>query len=154
MKSGLNCIYRFVGRVSHKRRALAAVVAAALLAHGQLALAQSRANATDGGTTNTLVNHKPAVRAQGGGGTITFRGAIVEPTCALPSLEVATSLPTGSASLTCARVGVSPAKYTIHVQSLATDPLPGDRLLSYLATYLGTSQPATSGAVLVTQTYE
>lgn len=120
------------------------------------------------GCSVAMVFASPAVRAGGGGtiegGTITFVGAVVEPTCSVltasgdlnqvlgaaqahPSVQRSCSTITATAAAT----NVS-RPYEVDVVHLSgAEP---DRVLNYFANYVRTAQPASADPVLVTQTYE
>ena len=110
-----------------------------------------------------------AAKAGGGGtidgGTITFVGAIVEPTCSAlttpsdvraaadaaqnhQSLQRNCFVPvTGSATSTDA-----PRPYEVDVVHLSSSE--SDRVLSYFANYVRAAQPGSADPMLVTQTYD
>lgn len=108
-------------------------------------------------------------RAGGGGtiegGTITFSGAIVEPTCSIASMPGALNLPIDAArkhqplqrnclTPTTASAATAVSRpYSVSVVHLsASEP---DRVLNYFANYVLATQPSGSaGPMLVTQTYE
>lgn len=106
-----------------------------------------------------------AVQAGGGGtvggGTITFVGALVAPTCNIPSAQDLGAI-TGSAGnlqlrqRTC--VGAVPASanaaqiYNTSVVHLSNSE--SDQVLRYFANYVRTAQPTSADPILVTRTYE
>lgn len=111
-----------------------------------------------------------AVRAGGGGtiegGTITFVGAVVEPTCsavttsgdlslvvsaaqAHPSLQQSCS--GGSATVASANANVS-QPYKVDVMHLSASE--SDHVLNYFANYVRAAKPGSADPVLVTQTYD
>jgi hypothetical protein len=107
-----------------------------------------------------------SVRAGGGGtiegGTITFVGAVVEPTCSLMSSDMtqivgaAQALPSLQRSCSVATSAGAAANtarpYSIDVVSLSGgEP---DRVLQYFANYVRAAEPESAHPVLVTQTYE
>jgi type 1 fimbria pilin len=120
------------------------------------------------GCSVAMVFASPAVRAGGGGtiegGTITFVGAVVEPTCSVLSapgdmnqvLSAAQAHPSvqrscSNATAAAAATNVS-RPYELDVVHLSgAEP---DRVLNYFANYVRTAQPASADPVLVTQTYE
>lgn len=107
-----------------------------------------------------------AAKAGGGGniegGTITFVGAIVEPTCSIAAEPEALGAATGTTGLhsslqrVCsgpAGVAVNAARiYDVGVEHLSSaEP---DQVLRYFAGYVRAAQPGNADPVLVTQTYE
>ena len=110
-----------------------------------------------------------AVRAEGGGtvesGTISFIGAVGEPTCSIAADPVSLSaVITASGSRlslprNCLRqVGASPNAadasriYQVDVEHLSVaEP---DRVLNYFASYVRAAQTGTADPVLVTQNFE
>ncbi|HUB88963.1 MAG TPA: hypothetical protein VMA74_04450 [Dyella sp.] len=115
-----------------------------------------------------MVLASSAVKAGGGGtiegGTITFVGAVVEPTCsALPAsgdlnLVISAAQAHPSVQRSCSNTTTAAATanvsrpYEVDVVHLSgSEP---DRVLNYFANYVRTAQPASADPVLVTQTYE
>lgn len=106
----------------------------------------------------------PRVAAAGGstgvsGGRITFRGAIVEPTCSMATVSVTTLvLATGQNRphrVKCAGPDtgfLAPPIYTLTVAPLSSST--ADRVLKYFDTYVKASQPDAADPLLLTQTYE
>lgn len=109
-----------------------------------------------------------AAKASGGGtiegGTITFVGAVVEPTCSVagmhddvrlvvsaaqthPSLQRSCSDPT-----TTGAVANASRPYDVDVVHLSGSE--SDRVLKYFANYVRAAQPSSADPVLLTQTYE
>lgn len=98
------------------------------------------------------------------GGTITFVGAIVEPTCSIASTPAVLDLAAGAiqrhaplqrsclgpASAT-STVGVS-RPYTVDVVHLSGSE--SDQVLRYFANYVRAARQGSADPVLVTQTYE
>jgi type 1 fimbria pilin len=109
-----------------------------------------------------------AVRAGGGGtvdsGTITFSGAVVEPTCSAVAGADDVSVVVGAAQThqslqrNCSMpvsAGVptdAPRPYQVNVVNLSGAE--SDRVLSYFANYVRAAQPGAADPMLVTQTYE
>lgn len=109
-----------------------------------------------------------AVRAGGGGtvegGTISFIGAVVEPTCSAVTTSGDLSLIVSAAQAhpllqrSCAGVTAANATasvsrpYDVNVEHLSSSE--SDRVLNYFANYVRAAQPASADPVLVTQTYE
>jgi len=108
-----------------------------------------------------------AARAGGGGtiegGTITFVGAVVEPTCSVAATLADLDLVVGAAQAhpsmqrNCSDVAATSAAtnarpYDVNVVHLSTSE--SDQVLRYFASYVRTAQPASADPVLVTQTYE
>jgi hypothetical protein len=118
-----------------------------------------------------VVFASPVVRAGGGGaiggGTITFVGAIVEPTCSVagtpddmnlvvsaaqahPALQRNCSGPVAAAGTETASANARP--YEVAVVHLSqSEP---DQVLKYFANYVRAAQPGSADPVLLTQTYE
>jgi hypothetical protein len=110
----------------------------------------------------------PAVRAGGGGtiegGTITFVGAIVEPTCSVATAPGTLSLAGRAAPVhpglqqSCAgsTAAGEPASasrpHEVDVVHLSASE--SDRVLRYFANYVRVAQPGSADPMLVTQTYE
>jgi hypothetical protein len=108
-----------------------------------------------------------AAHAGGGGtmvegGTITFVGAIVEPTCnltALPGISatnassIRQSFQQSCAGSAASGATVSASRpYSVDVVPISSSE--SDRVLQYFASYLRGAAPASADPVLVTQTYE
>jgi type 1 fimbria pilin len=111
-----------------------------------------------------------AVRAGGGGtiegGTITFVGSIVEPTCSavttigdlsqmVSAAQLHSSLQRScsGASVTVATPNANVSRpYEVDVVHLSSSE--SDHVLNYFANYVRAAQPASADPVLVTQTYE
>lgn len=100
--------------------------------------------------------------ARAAGGTISFSGAIVEPTCAFvadlaPTLLPVAELPAAARRVACAGAGgvtiAAPQAYAVTVVRLSIDTT--DPLLRYFNSYVqvGAFVAADAGR-LVTQTYE
>lgn len=109
-----------------------------------------------------------AVRAGGSGtiegGTITFVGAVVEPTCSVALLPDDLNLAANvaqthqslqrscsGATTTGAAAGES-RPYDVDVVHLSSSE--PDQVLRYFASYVRAAQPSSANPVLVTQTYE
>lgn len=122
------------------------------------------------GCSVAMVFAAPVVRAGGGGtiegGTITFVGAVVEPTCSVvgtagdlnlvvsaaqtrPSLQRSCSNAATTAATASANVS---RPYEVDVVRLSGSE--SDRVLNYFANYVRAAQPGSANPVLVTQTYE
>jgi hypothetical protein len=96
------------------------------------------------------------------GGTITFVGALVEPTCnisSVPDLLGAETRPAGtqqSYRRTCSGTTPTPASasrvYSTSVVHLSSSE--SDQVLRYFAGYVRAGQPGSADPVLVTQTYD
>jgi type 1 fimbria pilin len=93
-----------------------------------------------------------------GGGTITFVGAIVAPTCSMPveSAETSTALPVSGSRQICAVTGsgtTNPARvYDLNLQHLSSaEP---DRVLQYFGNYVRATGGNAADPVLLIQTYE
>lgn len=117
-----------------------------------------------------MVFGSPAARAGGGGtiegGTITFVGAVVEPTCSAGTTSGDLSLVVSAAqahpSLQQSCSGASPTvatanatvsrPYEVDVVHLSASE--SDHVLNYFANYVRAAQPASADPMLVTQTYE
>lgn len=109
-----------------------------------------------------------AVRAGGGGtvagGTISFVGAIVEPTCSAALTPDEINQAAGAASMpqpmqrscsTPSNAGVvSDAYRPYDVNVVHLSNAERDQVLRYFANYVRAAQPGTSAPVLMTQTYE
>jgi hypothetical protein len=108
-----------------------------------------------------------AVKAGGGGtiegGTITFVGSLVEPTCNIsnaPDLPSPVASAAGtrqsyrrSCSGSTAQAPVNASRtYTTSVVNLSGSE--SDQVLRYFASYVRAAQPSNANPVLVTQTYE
>ncbi|MFK2893451.1 hypothetical protein [Dyella flagellata] len=109
-----------------------------------------------------------AAKAGGGGsiegGTITFTGAVVEPTCSVAAMPADMNLVVSAAQVhqslqrscsdTSAAAAVASASrpYLVDVASLSGTQ--SDRVLQYFANYVRAAQPESANPVLVTQTYE
>ncbi len=107
-----------------------------------------------------------AVKAGGNGtiegGTITFVGAVVEPTCSIAAelelLRAVTSAAGAQPSYQRTCSSTNPAMvnrsriYNVGVVHLSnSEP---DQVLKYFASYVRAAQPSSADPVLVTQTYE
>lgn len=110
----------------------------------------------------------PAAKASGGGtidgGTITFTGMVVEPTCSVATVSTDVGLAPGavqvhqplqrscsSATATGPTAKVS-RPYIVDVVRLSgTEP---DRVLRYFENYVRAAQPQSANPQLITQTYE
>lgn len=117
------------------------------------------------GCSVAMVFASPAATA-GGGGTITFVGAVVEPTCSVagtpgdlnlvasaaqvhPALQRSCS---ESTAATTATAGANARPYEVNVVHLSeAEP---DQVLKYFANYVRAAQPGSADPVLLTQTYE
>lgn len=114
-----------------------------------------------------MVFASSVVKASGSGtidGTITFVGAVVEPTCSavvtpgdvnliISAAQIRPSLQRNCAGSTvmAATAGAS-RPYAVDVVHLSgSEP---DRVLKYFADYVRAAQPSSANPVLVTQTYE
>lgn len=94
------------------------------------------------------------------GGRIGFAGAIVEPTCSVPTTDVTlgiTAQPvTKALRLSCAgpASAMIPAHrmYSLTVKQLASSE--PDRVLAYFYTYVKASRPDAADPILLTQTYD
>lgn len=103
--------------------------------------------------------------AHADGGTITFSGAVVAPTCSAGGANVAAITSSqrtvslrqrfscGDASPGSAAAANSPTSYKLTVEPLDAIPLSTDRLVSYFSGYVRASQ-ADARMNLVTQAYE
>jgi type 1 fimbria pilin len=104
--------------------------------------------------------------AHADGGTITFSGAVVEPTCSAGSGSIAAlSSPQHAAASSrqhfrCGEVSpgadsgvASPSSYKLTVEPLESSSLGTDRLVSYFSGYVKATQ-ADARMNLVTQAYE
>lgn len=105
----------------------------------------------------------PAARAGGGGtiengGTITFTGAILEPTCSYPTAQVETASASGfhAQQQVCGGPGGSAANaariYAVNVSQLSSDE--SDRVLKYFDNYVTAGQSSAEHPKLVTQVFE
>lgn len=100
--------------------------------------------------------------ARADGGTITFSGAVVAPTCAVNAARISAVPPRPrpypaptSQRFACGQTDVAADAgrvYALTEVSLDAFNIDGDRVLAYFANYLGAA--GVSGAKLVTQTYE
>lgn len=99
--------------------------------------------------------------AHADGGTITFSGAVVTPTCSVGGSDSAPA----TANMSRTRFGCSgaadasfsakaPQAYTVSVESLESSSLGADRLVSYFSGYVHASVPGDVHMQLVTQAYE
>jgi hypothetical protein len=106
-----------------------------------------------------------AVRAGGGGtvdsGTITFSGAVVEPTCSAVAgirgtVIAATQAQPFQASCSApASTGDVTQEYRPYqVDVVHLSGAESDRVLSYFANYVRAAQPGSADPMLVTQTYD
>lgn len=92
-----------------------------------------------------------------GGGTVTFVGAIVAPTCSMAAEDAATpsALPTSNSRQTCAGAGSAATNaariYDVSVQHLSNAE--SDRVLQYFDNYVRANSSA-ADPLLLTQTYE
>ncbi|RDS79394.1 hypothetical protein DWU98_17680 [Dyella monticola] len=102
-----------------------------------------------------------AARAGGGGtfegGTITFVGALVAPTCNLSVVpDVVSTMAQQSRQRNCSGTSSASANasgtYTSSVVHLSSSE--SDQVLRYFASYVRAAQPNNADPVLVTQTYE
>jgi type 1 fimbria pilin len=106
------------------------------------------------------------VATAGGGGTITFVGAVVEPTCSVagtpgdlnqvvsaaqvhPALQRSCS---ESVATTAATASTNARPYEVNVVHLSETE--SDQVLKYFANYVRAAQPGSADPVLLTQTYE
>jgi hypothetical protein len=110
-----------------------------------------------------------AVKAGGGGtiegGTISFIGAVVAPTCSIAADEVSLSAVISTSSLhaslqrNCSRPtstaesAPDPSRiYAVDVEHLSGSE--SDHVLNYFASYVRAAQPGSADPVLVTQSFE
>jgi len=122
------------------------------------------------GCSVAMVFASPVATAGGGatvgGGTITFVGAVVEPTCNVadvsgdlnlvasaalvhPALQRSCS---GPVATTAATASTNARPYEVNVVHLSeTEP---DQVLKYFANYVRAAQPGSADPVLLTQTYD
>ncbi|MDR3444856.1 MULTISPECIES: type 1 fimbrial protein [unclassified Dyella] len=102
--------------------------------------------------------------AHADGGTITFSGAVVTPTCSMGGSDSAPATQ-GMAHTSRTRFGCSgtadasfsakaPQAYTVSVESLESSSLGADRLVSYFSGYVRASVPGDVHMQLVTQAYD
>ena len=115
-----------------------------------------------------MVFASSAVRAGGGGtiegGTITFVGAVVEPTCSVAVMPVDLNLVVSAAQIhpslqrscsdTTATSATANASRPYDVDVVRLSDSEPDRVLNYFANYVRAAQPSSANPVLVTQTYE
>jgi hypothetical protein len=103
----------------------------------------------------------PAARAGGGGtiengGTITFTGAILEPTCSFPTAQLVTAPGFHAQQQVCGGAGGSVANaariYAVNVSQLSSDE--SDRVLKYFDNYVTAGQSSAQHPQLITQVYE
>ena len=112
-----------------------------------------------------LVFGSPAVKAGGGGtvegGTITFVGAVVEPTCSVAGMtddltmvaSAAQAHPALQRSCSDSMAATANARpYEVNVVHLSADE--PDQVLKYFANYVRAAQSGSADPVLLTQTYE
>lgn len=104
--------------------------------------------------------------AHADGGTITFSGAVVAPTCAASSASMGATLPaqrtaTSRQRFECggdgesgARAHAFPSSYTLTVEPLESSSLSADRLVGYFSNYVKASGQAQARMNLVTQAYD
>jgi type 1 fimbria pilin len=102
--------------------------------------------------------------AHADGGTITFSGAVVEPTCAISGERIAMiasvklSGDLSRRQVDCGRSSagaVSAAQsYTLSVEPLESSALSSDRLVAYFTSYVRASTREDPRMQLVTQAYE
>jgi hypothetical protein len=94
-------------------------------------------------------------------GQIAFSGAIVEPTCNAPPVEVtmaayAPGTETRARRLACGKLDHAAAgasqRYVLTTEHLSSSV--SDRVLKYFDAYVKASQPHAADPVLLTQTYE
>jgi hypothetical protein len=86
-------------------------------------------------------------------GQINFSGAIVEPTCAIPTAQIATR--PGTQRVACIGSGnIAAASRGYALTSVRLTSSVSDRVLKYFDTYVKASQPGTADPVLLTQVYE
>ncbi|WP_158753457.1 hypothetical protein [Dyella sp. S184] len=89
---------------------------------------------------------------------IVFSGAIVEPTCSVPSVEInllAAAAPSTHAQAwrwVCAQPGHAAEVYALTAERLSSSV--HDRMLKYFDAYVMASGPLAMHPVLLTQTYE
>jgi hypothetical protein len=109
-----------------------------------------------------------AARAGGGGtlegGTITFVGAVVEPTCSVAAMPGDMSQVVSAAQAhqslqrncsgaeTAAAAAGASRPYDVNVVHLSDSE--SDQVLRYFANYVRAAEPSSADPVLVTQTYE
>jgi type 1 fimbria pilin len=103
----------------------------------------------------------PAARAGGGGtiengGTITFTGAILEPTCSFPTAQLVTAPGFHAQQQVCGGAGGGVANaariYAVNVSQLSSDE--SDRVLKYFDNYVTAGQSSAQHPQLITQVYE
>ena len=98
------------------------------------------------------------------GGTITFSGAVVTPTCSTAGIDDA-SVAQLAAHGSRTRFGCSgttdasfsakaPQAYTVSVESLESSSLGADRLVSYFSSYVRAATSGDAHMQLVTQAYD
>ena len=92
------------------------------------------------------------------GGTITFSGAVVTPTCSVDSGGTST-LPVSGTRFGCGGAAASfstqsPQAYTVSVEPLGSSSLSTDRLITYFSGYVRASVPGDTHMQLVTQAYD
>lgn len=108
-----------------------------------------------------------AVRAGGGGtiegGTITFVGALVAPTCNISAAQDLVSVARGAAGSSqsrqraCVSTAAAPANANAQIYSTSVVHLSSaepDQVLRYFANYVRAAQSSSADPVLVTHTYE
>ncbi|PXV59110.1 hypothetical protein SAMN04487785_10630 [Dyella jiangningensis] len=98
--------------------------------------------------------------AHADGGTITFSGAVVAPTCAAGTGNVAAMTASPShqrfdcAGSSGANARTAPTSYTLTVEPLDGSALSADRLASYFSAYVKASGHEDAHVNLVTQAYD
>ncbi|HTV84931.1 MAG TPA: hypothetical protein VME63_05980 [Dyella sp.] len=111
---------------------------------------------------NVTTEHEAAKGGSFAGGTITFVGALVEPTCNISTAPDLVSAVTRAAQArqryqqSCSGSSATPDNvsrtYSASVVHLSSaEP---DQVLNYFANYVRAAQPSGADPVLVTQTYE
>ncbi|GGA26471.1 hypothetical protein [Dyella nitratireducens] len=116
------------------------------------------------GCSVAMVFASSAVRAGGGGtiegGTITFVGSIVEPTCSAVTTTgdlnqvISTAQVHPSLQRSCSGTSATNASRPYEVDVVHLSSAESDHVLNYFANYVRAAQPASADPVLVTQTYE
>ncbi|WP_266183683.1 hypothetical protein [Dyella humicola] len=98
-----------------------------------------------------------APAAYASGGTITFVGAILAPTCLADAGDVSSMAPGGSGRRSCDGSGSGTsdsASYVVKVSTVAASGIADDRVLRYFSSYARAAGEDDAAVKLVTQTFE
>lgn len=93
-----------------------------------------------------------ACASDASGGSIQFSGAVVEPTCGVTTMPVATHEPRQMSCATSGRTATGTAVYSSTIERLSG--VQADKVLQYFDNYVQEITPGGMHPELVTQTYE